>query len=54
MSQQQINYTHEQNNQPDILKVGVLFVAFGVIGYIWLRTSRELAKEIEKGWNNEN
>ncbi len=44
----------EQNNQPNLIKLGILLVAFGAISYVWLKTSKELVKEIEKGWNDES
>lgn len=52
MQKQPIRHMQEQNNSPDLIKVVFLIMAFGTISYIWIRTSKVLAKEIEKGLNN--
>jgi hypothetical protein len=38
----------EQNGCHDLVKLGLLFVAFGIVSYAWLITSRSLVSEIEK------
>jgi hypothetical protein len=60
MNRQQTGYTQEQptrhmqepNGHTNMAKLALLVMAFGVISYIWLKTSRELVKEIDKGWDD--
>jgi hypothetical protein len=52
MQEQPIRHMLPQNNSSNLVKLTFLVLAFGAISYIWLKTSRELVKEIDKGWNN--
>lgn len=45
--QQTIQSLQEQTG-PNITKVAILLMAFGFVGYLWVKTSRLLIDEIEK------
>ena len=49
IQEKSIESMQEQNGHTNIIKLGLLFIAFGAISYVWLKTSKELVKEIEKG-----
>lgn len=52
MQEKPIRHMQEPNGHTNIAKLALLVMAFGAISYVWLKTSRELVKEIDKGWSD--
>ena len=51
MQKQPIRHMQEPGVGTDLIKLAFLVITFGAISYVWLKTSRELVKEIDKGWD---
>lgn len=49
--EQPIRHMQEPNGHANLVKLAFLVMAFGAISYVWLKTSRELVNEIDKGWD---
>jgi hypothetical protein len=39
--------TQTEDKHRDLLKIGVLLLAFGIVGYAWVKISKAIATEIE-------